>query len=303
MRHQSFSQEVNLPPLADLPALVASGGSGLNQLYNYVGFGGINLYENGENGHYNALQVDLHGRVAPGLQMQAAYTLSRSLDPNVGGTGNGEDLNNVTNPYAGWKYDVGPSSFDRTHIGFVNFVYQIPFLRNNDNKFLRNAAGGWQVAGIVTMESGAPINLGSSGSVANSVIPNTSTDRPFVTGPITYPHTVGQWFNTSAFSAPTQANGYCMTGSDCYGNLPFDALRGPGRDDWNLSFFKNFMLSESRGSLIQLRADAFNVWNHTQFKGDTNNGGISLNAGSSNFGAVTNAFDPREFQLGIKLVY
>jgi hypothetical protein len=55
--------------------------------------------------------------------------------------------------------------------------------------------------------------------------------------------------------------------------------------------------------LIQLRADAFNVWNHTQFKGDANNGGISLNAGSSNFGAVTNAFDPREFQLGIKLVY
>jgi hypothetical protein len=303
MRHESFNQEVNLPPLSDLPALVASGGSGLNQLYSYPGFGGISLFENGQNGHYNGLQVDLHGRIAPGLQMQAAYTLSRSIDPNVGGTGNGEDLNNVTNPYAGWKYDVGPSAFDRTHVGFVNFVYQIPFLRNSDSKFLRNAAGGWQIAGIVTMESGAPINLGSSGSLANSVIPNTATDRPFVTGAITYPHTVAQWFNPSAFTAPTQANGYCMTGPDCYGNLPFDALRGPGRDDWNLSFFKNFTLNESRGSLIQLRADAFNVWNHTQFKGDANNGGISLNAGSSNFGAVTNAFDPREFQLGIKLVY
>jgi hypothetical protein len=297
MRHESFAQEVNLPPLADVPALVASSGSGINQLYNYLGFGGIKLYENGQNGHYNSMQVDLHGRVAPGLQMQFAYTLSRSIDPNTGGTGNGEDLNNATNPYVGWKYDVGPSAFDRTNVAFVNFVYQLPFLKNRGSNLVRTVAGGWQVAGIVTAESGAPINLGVSGSNAASVVPN-SGNRPNVSGSISYPHTVNQWFNPSVFSAPA-----CLTGPDCFGNLSFDALRGPGRDDWNLSFFKDFMLSESRGSMIEFRADAFNVWNHTQFKGDANNGGISLNAGSSNFGAVTAAFDPREFQLGLKLVY
>jgi hypothetical protein len=78
---------------------------------------------------------------------------------------------------------------------------------------------------------------------------------------------------------------------------------GPGRDDWNLSLFKNFVISESRGSSFQFRVESFNPWNHTQFKGDYNNGGISSNFGANNFGAVTAAFDPREFQLGAKLIF
>ena len=61
---------------------------------------------------------------------------------------------------------------------------------------------------------------------------------------------------------------------------------------------KSLMNSESRGSRFELRADAFNVWNHTQSHGDVNTGGISLLAGSGNFGELTSAFDPREFQLG-----
>ena len=83
----------------------------------------------------------------------------------------------------------------------------------------------------------------------------------------------------------------------------FSALRGPGRQNWNLSLFKSFVISETRGSRFELRADAFNAWNHTQFRGDANTGGISLNAGAANFGAITNAFDPREFQLGAKLIF
>jgi hypothetical protein len=119
----------------------------------------------------------------------------------------------------------------------------------------------------------------------------------YLSGSISYPKTVNSWFNPAAFSVPTG------TGTDIYDNLGFNALRGPGRDDWNLSLFKSLLISESRGSRFELRADAFNTWNHTQFKEDVNNGGISLNAGAGNFGAVTGAFDPREFQLGAKLIF
>ena len=70
-----------------------------------------------------------------------------------------------------------------------------------------------------------------------------------------------------------------------------------GNDNWNLALFKNFLLSESRGSNLQFRAEFFNVWNHTQFLGDVANGGISTNFGSSNFGAITNAADPRTINL------
>ncbi|MGD0567348.1 MAG: TonB-dependent receptor [Candidatus Sulfotelmatobacter sp.] len=297
-RHENDYREINLPPEASLPALVANNEAGLNQLYGISGFGAIRLSEDEANAHYNALQVDLHGNVARDLQLQYGLTISRAIDPNTG-TGSGGDLNAVTNPYVGTKYDVGPSIFDRTAVSFVNFVYQIPFLKNSDSHLLRATVGGWALAGIVTIESGAPINLGVSGANAASVFPGGySGNRPDLSGSISYPKTAAEWFNPTAFSKPA-----CATGPDCYGTLGFDGLRGPGRDDWNLSLFKSFVISDERGSRIEFRADAFNTWNHTQFKGDANNGGISLNVGASNFGAVTNAFDPREFQLGLKLIY
>jgi hypothetical protein len=296
MRNMDYYQEVNLPPFASLPSLIAAGGTGINQLYNYAGYGAIRMSQNGQEGHYNSLQVDLHGNVRPDLYLQFAYTLARAVDPNAGGNGSGGDLNNITNPYVGWKYDNGPSSYDRTNVAFVNFVYQLPIFRNTENHLLKTALGGWQLSGIVTMMSGAPLNLGVTGSNVASVIQN-SGNRPDVSGAISYPKTVAKWFNPAVFSVPTGV------GNDIYGNLGFNALRGPGRDNWNLSLFKSFVINESRGTRFELRADAFNTWNHTQFHGDTNTGGISLNAGSGNFGAITSAFDPREFQLGAKFTF
>jgi hypothetical protein len=295
-RHMSYAQEVNLPPFADLPGLIASGGTGINQLYNYAGLGAIRMYTNGANGHYNAFQTELHGQLHRDLYLQVAYTVSKAIDPNAGGTGNGGDLNNVTNPYVGWTYDVGPSSYDRRNVAFANFVYSIPLFRNSESRALKTIAGGWQVSGIVNFMSGAPLNLGVSGSNVASVIQN-SGNRPNLNGPITYPKTVNAWFNPAVFSVPTGV------GNDIYGNLGLNALRGPGRQNWNLSLFKSFMISESRGSRFELRADAFNMWNHTQFHGDVNTGGITLNTGAADFGAVKTAFDPREFQLGAKLVF
>jgi hypothetical protein len=312
-RHENYYQSINLPAESALPGLVNSGGANnINQMYPFAGYGGIRLSYDGANAHYNSLQVDLHANVRSDLQLQFGYTLARSIDSGDS-NGSGGDLNNVTNPYAGWRYDLGPSVFDRTNVAFVNFVYQIPLLKNSDNHLLRTTVGGWALSGIITAETGAPINLGTTGtapfgattgrSTPANVIPfeGTSTqqgDRPNVNGAISYPKTAAAWFNPAVFSAPA-----CQTGPDCFGNLGFDALRGPGRDDWNLALLKNFVLSAERGSRIEFRAESFNTWNHTQFKGDINNGGISLNQGAGNFGAVTGAFDPREFQLGLKVIF
>ncbi len=93
------------------------------------------------------------------------------------------------------------------------------------------------------------------------------------------------------------------TGTWAVGQHARNSVRGPGRDNWNLSLYKNFLFSETRGSNLQFRAEFFNIWNHTQFQGDTQNGGISTNLGSNNFGAVTNAYDPRTIQLALKLFF
>jgi hypothetical protein len=290
-RHQSDYREIDLANPSLLPGLV-NNSTGYNTLLPFLGYHSIRLAENEANGHYNSLQLDLHGRIRHDLTLQFGYTYSRSIDPSTGG-GNGFDLDNVSNPYLGWKYDEGPSIFDRTNVAFVNFVYEIPFLKNSDNRMLKTMLGGWALSGIVTMESGAPLNITQGGTNVCSVVPNCG-NRPNLTGNISYPHTVTEWFDPSAFTAPAAGT---------WGNLGHDALRGPGRDNWNLSLAKSFVFSESRGSRFEFRADAFNAWNHTQFKGDVQNGGISTSATSSNFGQVTAAYDPRVFQLGARLIF
>jgi len=295
-RNQNFYQEINLPPISSIPALLGPSAPNINTLYNYSGHGPIRLAYDAAEGHYNSLQIDLHGNLRRDLQLQFGYTYAKAVDATTA-TGSGGDLNNATNPYVGWKYDSGPSVYDRAHVMFVNFVYDLPFLRNSDNRFLKTVIGGWTLSGIVTAQTGAPLNIGVSGNNAASVISN-SGNRPNVNGAIHYPQTVSQWFDPSVFSAPV-----CVTGPDCYGNLEHNIVRGPGRDNWNLSVFKSFIISENRGSRFEFRAESFNTWNHTQFRGDYNGGGISVNQGASDFAQVKSAFDPRVFQLGAKLIF
>jgi hypothetical protein len=132
-----------------------------------------------------------------------------------------------------------------------------------------------------------PINIGLTGGQAGNGLPN-ATNRPNLTGTISYPHTVGEWFNPAVFSDPAVGS---------FGTLGHNALRGPGSDNWNLSVFKNFIISEAHGSRFELRLESFNTWNHTEFAG------VSTNLGSSNFGQVTSAADPRIIQLGGKLYF
>jgi hypothetical protein len=64
-----------------------------------------------------------------------------------------------------------------------------------------------------------------------------------------------------------------------WGDLGHDALPGPGRDDWNLALFKSFLISEVRSRRLEVRAESFNTWKHTQCEGNVQKGGISTNLG------------------------
>lgn len=285
-RHQNDYRNINLPDETQLGTLITN-----NAKYQtapglaYQGFTTITLANNEANAHYNGLQVDLNSQVGRDLQLRAFYTLSRTIDPTTGGSGGG-DLGTVSNPYAGWLYDVGPSGYDRTHNASVNFIYDIPVLRHNSSRLVKSTVGGWQVSGIITLESGTPINLGLAGGGGGNFV--GGANRPNLTGTVSYPHTVSSWFSTSGFAAPTLGT---------WGTLGHNALRGPGRDNWNLSLFKTFTFSETRGSRFELRLETFNTWNHTQF----NNIGTTF--GTSQFGQVTSAFDARILQLGGKLYF
>jgi hypothetical protein len=284
-RHQNDYRETNLPDQSALAGLINGGIYTLAPGLPYPGFHSIDLSQNEANSHYNALQVDLTSQVGRDLTLRAYYTLSRTIDP-VTGNG-GQDLQNVSNPYAGWQYDNGPGGYDRTHNAAVNFIYDLPIFRHTENRLLKSTLGGWEVSGIVTLTSGLPLNPQLTGGQSSNGLPN-ATNRPDQVGPVSYPHTVAEWFSTSSFVDPAVGT---------FGDAGHNSLRGPGRDNWNLSLFKSFVLSETRGSRLELRVESFNTWNHTEFNQ------VSNGLGSNNFGQVTSAFDPRVFQLGGKIYF
>jgi hypothetical protein len=287
-RFQNDYREANLPDESSLAPII-NGIAGAN--YNtaaglpFPGFHSINLSTNEANSHYNSLQIDLSSQVGKDLTLRAFYTLSRTIDPGAGN--GGQDLQNVSNPYAGWLYDVGPGGYDRTHNASVNFIYDLPIFRHSEHRFIKSTLGGWEVSGIVTITSGLPINPQLTGGQSGNALPNAN-NRPDQVASVSYPHSVGEWFSTSSFALPAVG---------AFGDAGHNSLRGPGRDNWNISLFKSFVLSETRGSRLELRVESFNTWNHTEFNQ------VSNGLGSSNFGQVTSAFDPRVFQLGGKIYF
>ena len=294
-RHQSFYSETNLPPESLLPGFVTNSALAQNYFASvpYRGYSSVAMAQDEANGNYNSVQVSFRGSALKNdLTWQIGYTYSRTKDTSYG-YGDGGDLNSISNPYEGWKYDYGPSAFDIRNIFFTNFVYQIPLLKNSSKRLLKTTLGGWEISGIISASSGAPLNIGLAGQNVANIVPNTA-NRPNVSGTLKNPHTVSQWFDTSVFSVPAPGT---------WGDEPANAVRGPGRDNWNISLFKNFIFNADRGTNLQFRAEFFNIWNHPQWIGDTFNGGISTNYGASNFGAVTSAHDPRTIQLALKFSF
>jgi hypothetical protein len=288
-RHQNDYRNINLPTQSALPSLIGTPyqvATGLT----YPGFTQITQSENEANSRYNAMQVDLNSQVKD-VQLRVLYTYSRAIDASTSGTSG--DLANVSNPYAGWKFDVGPSGLDRTHTFVTNFIYDIPVFRHTSSRMVKSTIGGWQVSGIVTIESGLPINL-SADSGVSGFLGSGASSRPDLTGSISYARAVLagnqkiQYFDPTAFGGP---------GKGTWGNLGHNALRGPGRDNWDISLFKTFSLSETRGSRFELRLETFNTWNHTQFQ----NVDTSLN--DSRFGQFTSAYGARILQLGGKIYF
>jgi hypothetical protein len=282
--HEFDYRDINLPAQSELPAIIA-GTVNINTVVPYPGFGDIKQGENNENAHYNSLQLSARSQLGKDLYFQGSYTFSRSVDP-VSEFGS-DDNNVVMDPYNINQY-IGPSQMDITHIGVLSFVYDIPIFRTTGNHFAKTALGGWELSGIWSIQSGLPVFITLGGAQGSNGLWD-ATNVPNFSGAISYPKTASQWFTTSGFSQPAVGQ---------WGDLPYDSVREPGRDNWNIALFKSFLVSESRGSHFELRIETFNTFNHTQFSGV----GASF-ANLSQFGVPNGAWDPRELQFGAKFIF
>jgi len=288
-QHQNVYADINTPnpSLTTQRAQVVANTLDVNLIRPYLGFAGINESENNENGHYNGFQANLHIQAAKGLTLQTAWTLAKAVNSVFGQ--NGGDLQQSSNPYD-LKYDYGLSAYDRKSDLVLNFVYDLPFFAHNSSKATRSVLGGWQISGIITSETGLAVtptynnsNLGLGGHTAN---------RPNLTGAVSYPHTVDNWFSAGAFSAPALL---------AFGSAPKGCLRAPGLNNFDGSIFKNFNgipWITKEGANLQLRFEFFNALNHTEFQN------VQLNYSSlSNFGSITSVVSPRQIQFGARFTF
>jgi hypothetical protein len=160
------------------------------------------------------------------------------------------------------------------------------------NVFARELLGGWQISGVTTAQAGVPINVTYSPDVLG--LGGGTTNRPdFNVSSRSYPKKQLAWFNTGAYSAPTAP----WNGGSGFGSAGKDSVVGPGLFNWNISLFKEFLITSAEGPRFQFRAESYNTFNHTEF----NN--IDTGFTDANFGQVTSTYDPRVLQFGAKFLF
>ena len=252
------------------------------------------------NSSYNALQMDVTHRVSKGLEFRGNYTWSKNLDINSGLTG--AQANNQAQMVLNrndLQPDWGPSALNAASQASLSALYELPL--GNGQRWLNDINGveskfvcGWQINGIGTFLSGFPFtplagsNRSGDGDTRN---PDRVSINPAFTGAVITGNP-NQWFNPAAFMLPAIGT---------YGNIGRGTLRGPGLADVDFSVFKNTGITEKTS--LQFRAEFFNLLNRSNF-GPPNTTVFSSTSVSPSAGLITTtATNPRQIQLGLKLIF
>jgi hypothetical protein len=309
----------------------------------YPGLGRVLSLQNVANSSYHALQGTVR-HSSKGLTLGVSYSYSHSID----------DASDRSDPILANSYDLSEnkasSSFDERHLATVNYVYQLP-LKNFPRNFIdlieehesRDADAapaasccstlvnqlldGWEISGLTLFQTGTPFTvINSAGNTGISLTDNAGVDSglgiaasyPDVMKGLPAPGNNSQSFgpligNPSEFVAPRGLT---------FGDAGRNYLNNPGRVNFDMALLKHFKIRES--GVLEFRAEAFNIFNHTQFRiydpdnpGSTGNNVISCYAGpvysagfkGSGADCVTgasflhplNAHRPRTIQFGLKL--
>lgn len=242
------------------------------------------LFSNGGNTSYHALQTTFSKRFANGMSFEGNYTFAKAI-------ASGESHMN--------SYDISISrSVSDVHFPHrlvFSGIYELPFGRGR--RFLANLntpaqwlLGGWQMNGILTVQSGSTISISANNTIGLATMAARANNNGRSGALSGRAHDrLNRWFDTSVFSQPAPFT---------FGNL---GTRVPDifthyTNNLDFSLFKVFAIRE--GLNLQFRAEAFNALNRVQF------GGPNTTVTSGSFGFVTTqANSPRQIQFGLKLVF
>lgn len=270
----------------------------LNQLRPYKGYNAMDAYETIFGSNYNSLQVQVQKRFAGKSLIDVNYTWSHAL------TDNQTDRSTAPQNSYDIRAEYGRSQLDRRHILTADFVWELPWMKDQRG-IAGRILGGWETSGVIAVNSGLPFTVTMSGG--SKLLDGTTANdaaglgilgsspaglRPNM---ISNPNSGSglktrlKWFNTAAFSAPTVASG-------TVGNERRGVVSGPGFSRIDLGLFRNFRVIGTAN--LQLRAEAFNLLNHTNWTTVA-----AAATTTSTFGQVTAARDPRIMQFAGKFTF
>jgi Carboxypeptidase regulatory-like domain len=247
--------------------------------------------------HYNSLQIKAETKNAGhGIYALVGYTYARAYD-NGFSDGLGSLLGATYYPLPNWeKPDWGLSQINLNQTFTASLIYELPFgkgkhIGSSWNGAVNQILGGWEVTVIERATSGFPVFVVDSNNQSGVNFENNGNrlNRPNQTcAPFSGTSTLGQFFNTSCYSAPVSGE---------LGNASRTPLSGPGFVNTDFSVIKHFMLPRE-GMRLDFRSEFFNLFNHAQFGqpgGDIN---------STTFGVInTTVGNPRVIQFALKLAF
>jgi predicted heme/steroid binding protein len=295
--HGQREADINQPTIA---TVLANPGVSLDALRPYKGYNSIRETDNIANSIYNSLQVSWNRRFARGFGFGMAYTLSKSMDD---GSAQRDIIPNTYDAHNLW----GQSDFDVRHIMIINYIYELPFMKNQHN-LASKIVGGWQLSGITQFQTGTPSSVASSNDYAGvGQDGSMSGGGQFwvQNGTPTIVHQIAAngsadnlyWFST------TDSSGKLLWSQPATGTFNTQAagfrnsIHNPGFVNWNAGLFKKVNFTEKAG--VQFRAEAFNIFNHPNWNG------ASFNPTNlSTFGKITGKTgDVRNLQLSLRLYF
>jgi hypothetical protein len=235
------------------------------------------------NSSYNAFEAMLEKRFSHGLQFQASYTLSKSLD-------DGSTFEETLDPF-NFRASRALSLFNSHQRFVVSYDWELPIPEHKG--FAGKVLNDWAVSGITQFQSGFPIRLDTEND--NELIASIfflGTEAPQQVAPFQKlnPKTSGSfWFNPNDFQDPQL--GHFNIGTQR------SICCGPGLDQWDFSVHKKIALTEDK--YFQFRAEIFNIFNHTNFYNPDGH----FSDGVTLFGKITQAQDPRLVQFALKFFF
>jgi hypothetical protein len=267
----------------------------LDQLRPYRGYRSIAMVQPRYNSNYHSLQVFGQHRFSGASQINVAYTWSKNL------TDSQNDRSASPVDTYDTKLEYSRAALDRRHIFTMSYIYELPWF-DKQNDFVGKVLGGWQASGIFVYNTGlgfTPItsNLDPGGT---GIINANPTARPnaLCDPNDNAPHTATNWVLIDCFqlnpanTLDTALNPFPMRPGSSQRNI----IEGPPTSRVDFTLSKNIRFGER--FRLQLRAEVFNIFNKTNFRGF-----VSLNVTSTSFGQIGSVRDPRTMQFGAKFYF